>query len=71
MEGRDVVLTCRICGGLIRDGEDVVAVDTEMLHVGCVDAPSGPQRRHIGGWAAFGSRGQMAMGVTQREPPIE
>ena len=70
-EAGDAVTTCRICGDLIRDGEDTVKVADDSLHVSCVDAPNVPKRRSVGAWAAFGSKGQMAMGVTQRDTPMD
>ena len=57
---------CRVCGVEIREGEDIVIVDDERLHAGCVEAHKDPKRRRIGAWAAYGSRGQMDMGDVQR-----
>jgi hypothetical protein len=59
--------TCRICGDEVREGEDVVLIDDESVHAGCVEAPTA---RRVGAWAAFGSRGQMAMGDVQRDNPV-
>ena len=62
--------TCRICGDEVREGEDVVLIDDEAIHAGCVEAPTGPKPRRVGAWAAFGSRGQMAMGDVLRDNPV-
>ncbi len=58
--------TCRICGDELRDDDEVVEVGSELLHPACVDAPSSAARRTVREWAALGSRGQLAMGETQR-----
>ncbi len=62
--------TCRICRDEVREGEDVVLIDDEAVHTGCVEAPTGRKPRRVGAWAAFGSRGQMAMGDVQRDNPV-
>jgi DNA-binding IclR family transcriptional regulator len=59
---------CPACGLVLRDGDDVISVNDRHFHVDCVAAPVAAARRRIGGWSAMGSRGQMAMGDTQRDP---
>lgn len=62
--------TCRICGDEVREGDDLVLVDDVAVHRGCVEAPATRMPRRTGAWAAFGSRGQMAMGDVQRDNPV-
>lgn len=59
---------CAACGLPVRAAEDHVVLGNHRFHPGCVDPPSSGGRRRPGGWVAMGSRGQMAMGDTQREP---
>ena len=61
---------CRICGDEVREGEDVVLIDDEAVHTGCAEAPTERKLRRASAWAAFGSRGQMAMGDVQRDNPV-
>ena len=60
---------CTACGLAVRNGDDLVIVGTRRFHNDCVIAPVAHARRRIGAWAAMGSRGQMAMGDVQRDPP--
>ena len=61
--------SCRVCGSMIRAGDDRVITDGRALHASCVEAPKKSKRRRIGWWAAMGSRGQMALGDVQRPQP--
>jgi hypothetical protein len=51
--------------------DDVVVIGDDRWHAACVDAPTTTRRRRVGGWAALVSKGQMAMGDTQREHPTK
>jgi len=62
---------CRLCGLDIREQDDVVVNGDARWHAACVEAPTRTKRRRIGGWAAFGSKGQMAMGDPQRQTPTK
>jgi hypothetical protein len=62
--------TCRICGIEIRDGDDAVTVDDHTVHSACADAPKSAERRQVGSWTAYGSRGQMAIGDVQRNTAL-
>ncbi len=61
---------CRMCGVNFREGDDVVIVDDQTLHVDCAGPLKSDKPRQVGLWAAMGSRGQMAMGAVQRDTPI-
>lgn len=58
---------CRICANEVRDGEAFVMVRDETMHIDCAHAGAKPTRRRIGSWAAFGTRGQMALTEPQRD----
>ena len=61
--------TCRMCGVSFREGDEVVTVADQTLHVDCAEPHKSEPPRQIGRWAAMGSRGQMAMGAVQRDTP--
>ena len=60
---------CRICGNVLRDGEDATEVGGALVHHDCAASPGGPRRRPTSIFAAAGTRGQMGLGDVQRDDP--
>jgi hypothetical protein len=58
----DGMATCRVCGTAVRPDDDLVVVDGQQLHAGCVELPSAAKRRKSGDRSEVDTLNQLAQG---------